>query len=107
MLRRIPSMVSGLLAAGGHSASHDESLPPNQPASLALTEIDSQATADGTLKTWRATSRGMEGEPFAFRLEMLLKTPRSCCASWRESFTHNRAAEPGDAPEPRVSLDVR
>ena len=76
MLRRIVTMLSGLLAASGCSSSHHESLPSNQPGSFALTEMDSKDTSDGTLKTWRATSRATDGEPFAFRLEMLLKTPK-------------------------------
>ena len=54
MLRRIVTMLSGLLAASGCSSSHDDSLPSNQPGSFALTEVDSKDTSDGTLKTWRA-----------------------------------------------------
>ncbi len=76
MLRRIVTMLSGLFAAGGCSSSHDQSLPSNQPGSFALTEIDSKGTSDGTLKIWRAPSRATDGEPFDFRLEMLLKTPK-------------------------------
>ena len=76
MLRRIFTLLSGLFAVGGCSSSPDESLPPNQPGSFALTQVDSQVTAEGTLTTWRATSRSTDSGSFTFRLELLLKSPK-------------------------------
>lgn len=74
MLRRLLTTLSGVLAIGGCSSAQNESLPLNQPGSFALAEVDSKATADGMLKTWRATSRSQDARPFTFRVEMLLKT---------------------------------
>lgn len=76
MLRRIIAMLSSLLPAVGCSSSHDASFSLTQPGSFALTELKSKETSEGTLKTWRATSTDTEGNPFAFGLEMLLKTSK-------------------------------
>jgi hypothetical protein len=72
MLRKILTLLSGLLTAGGCSPNH-EGLPPNQPGVFAITEVDSKEAADGTRKTWRAEARAGDGKPFVFRLELLLK----------------------------------
>jgi hypothetical protein len=76
MLRRLLPLLSSLLAAGGCAQAREESLVAGQPGSFTLQEVGSSETADGTLKTWQATSRSHEGPPFTFRLEMVLKTPQ-------------------------------
>ena len=74
MLLRIFALFSAVFTARGCSTSRRESLPSDQPGSFAITEVESKETPEGTQKAWRATSRE-GGEPFAFRLEMLLKVP--------------------------------
>ncbi|MBN2022780.1 MAG: hypothetical protein JW809_08280 [Pirellulales bacterium] len=76
MLRRLIAMLSGLLAACGCASSQDESLHVSQPGTFTLKEVDSRPTSGGTLKTWLATSRNVRGNPFTFRIEILMKPPQ-------------------------------
>src|SRR5262245_47284279 len=76
MLRRLFAMVNGLFGVSGRSKPYEEPLPSNQPGSFSFTEVESKETPEGTLKTWRAISRGTDTHPFNFRLEMLLKPPK-------------------------------
>lgn len=72
MLRRMFALISGLLT--GCADSPHQTLPSNQPGSFTIVEVESMATKDGPLKTWRATSRtGVP--PFTFLLELHLKVP--------------------------------
>jgi hypothetical protein len=87
MIRRLLSIFTGFLTVTGCSSVLEDSLPSNQPASFILNEISSKVTPDGILKTWQATSRCDSTQPFKFRLEMLLKTPKE-----KELFVFSKGA---------------